>query len=148
MDQLRIVRPVGDEMLDHWRHVHNTIIPTHLLSLADVRERAGRHHLDVAYLGDVPVGNTTVRPPDENPDAAVVIARVLPEHRGHGHGRTLYEHALTTARAMGVTQVETVVLETNASGLAFALARGFEEFDRYVLDGDELAYVELRRSLP
>jgi hypothetical protein len=39
-----------------------------------------------------------------------------------------------------------VVLESNPEGLAFALRHGSVEVDRYVLDGDEIAYVELRRD--
>ncbi|TQE31469.1 GNAT family N-acetyltransferase [Streptomyces ipomoeae] len=39
------------EHIEEWQHVHNTIIPAHFLSLDDVRERAGRHHLELAYDG-------------------------------------------------------------------------------------------------
>ena len=34
--------------------------------------------------------------------------------------------------------MQTVVLGSNADGLAFALRRGFLEVDRYVLDGDSV----------
>jgi hypothetical protein len=55
MSRLRI-EPVDETTLEDWRHVHNVIIPTASLSLEEVRERAGRNHLEVAYLGDVLVG--------------------------------------------------------------------------------------------
>ncbi|HYJ66052.1 MAG TPA: GNAT family N-acetyltransferase [Nocardioidaceae bacterium] len=35
---LRIRQPDDEASLKDWRHVHNEIIPTHLLSLDDVRE--------------------------------------------------------------------------------------------------------------
>lgn len=67
---LRIEPVDGDAaaLLTGWQHVHNLIVPapSSVLSLDDVRERARRNHLEVAYLGDVLIGCTTV------------IARVLP----------------------------------------------------------------------
>ncbi|MEU3693950.1 hypothetical protein [Streptomyces narbonensis] len=65
MNDLRIERARSEAQLADWRTVHNAIIPTAVLSLDEVRERAGRNRLDVAYLGEVAVGCSTVRPPDE-----------------------------------------------------------------------------------
>lgn len=65
MSRLRI-EPVDEATLEDRRHVHNAIIPPAPLSLDEVRERAGRNHLEVAYLGDVLVGCSTVRPPVED----------------------------------------------------------------------------------
>lgn len=131
-------------MLEDWRFVHNTIIPTGPLSLDDVRERAQRNHLEVAYLGDALVGCTTVRPPTGEEATATVIARVLPGHREQGFGTQLYIRGLARARGMGAETVETVVLASNTEGLRFARARGFVEVERYVLPGDTIAYVTLR----
>ena len=129
-------------MLRDWQHVHNEIIPNAVLSLDEVRERVQRHHLEVAYLGDVLVGCSTVRPPE--PDAATVIARVLPEYRGQGIGRQLYERGLAVARDLGASVVETIVLASNVDGLRFAQQRGFVETERYLLPGDNDPFVTLR----
>ncbi|MGW3246234.1 N-acetyltransferase family protein [Streptomyces sp. NPDC001070] len=144
MPTLRIERPDGDAMLEDWRLVHNTIIPTDPLSLDDVRERSRRNHLQVAYLGGVAVGCTTVRPPTGEDATATVIARVLPEHRGQGFGQQLYARGMDRARELGAGVIETIVLASNVEGLRFAEAHGFVEVERYVLDGDTVPYVTLR----
>jgi GNAT superfamily N-acetyltransferase len=124
-----------------WRHVHNLVIPTDQLTDGDVAERAGRNRLEVAYAGVELVGCSTVRPATEA-EPVTVIVRVLPELRGRGFGRALYAHCMR-----GISDpVQTVVLASNVDGLDFALRRGFVEVDRYVLDGDTVAYVELRRD--
>ncbi|MEV5611482.1 GNAT family N-acetyltransferase [Streptomyces sp. NPDC052225] len=148
--ELRIETLTGDSpdaLLRDWQHLHNTIVPVEsaYLSLDDVRERAGRNVMETAYLGDEPIGCTTVRPPREG--TATVISRVLPAHRGRGHGTALYERALAAARTRGATAVETVVLTSNTAGLRFAERAGFTvEVDRYRLDGDTVDWVELRQA--
>ncbi|HEY9371656.1 GNAT family N-acetyltransferase [Streptomyces sp.] len=144
--QLRFEVPSTDAVLADWRHVHNVIVPPAALSLDEVRERAGRNCLEVAYLGDVLVGCTTVRPPaaDASPATATVIARVLPELRRRGHGAELYARGLDRARTLGAEAVETVVLAANEDGLRFAERRGFVECDRYVLPGDDALWIDLR----
>jgi GNAT superfamily N-acetyltransferase len=100
MSELRFERatPSGPEiLLDDWRRIHNLIIPTAPLSGADVRARAGRNRLVVAYLDAVAVGCSTVRPPVGDPPAATVIARILPGYRRRGFGEQLYRRAVTTA---------------------------------------------------
>ncbi|MGD9954858.1 MAG: GNAT family N-acetyltransferase [Candidatus Nanopelagicales bacterium] len=124
-----------------WRYVHNTIIPIDPLSEDDVAERAGRNRLEVAYAGTDLVGCSTVRRASDDAPVTVIV-RVLPEHRGRGYGTSLYAHCMRGQRG----PVQTVVLESNPEGLAFALRHGFVEVDRYVLNGDEIAYVELRRD--
>jgi hypothetical protein len=44
---------------------------------------------------------------------------------------------------MGAGRIETVVLASNADGLASAAAHGFVEHDRYILDGDIVPFVDL-----
>ncbi|MFJ5677657.1 GNAT family N-acetyltransferase [Streptomyces sp. NPDC093097] len=144
MSQLRLVQPVDDTALTHWQHVHNTLVPTHLLSLDEVRERAGRNHLEVAYLGDELVGCSTVRPPADETRTATVIARVLPAHRGRGFGTELYARGLDRARELGARVIETCVLSSNEDGLRFAEQHGFAEIDRYLLPGDTIDWVDLR----
>ncbi|WP_329123799.1 GNAT family N-acetyltransferase [Streptomyces sp. NBC_01465] len=137
----------GEPSLRDWQHVHNLIIPaaSSVLSLDEVRERAGRNRLYVAYLGGALVGCSTVRTPTvDNGATATVIARILPEQRGKGLGGQLYAHGLAVARELGAEVVETVVLESNPEGLRFALAQGFVEIERYVLPGDSVAFVDLR----
>ncbi|MFF4988624.1 GNAT family N-acetyltransferase [Streptosporangium saharense] len=135
-------------MLEDWRYVHNTIIPTHVLTTEEVRDRVGRHHLEVAYLGETLVGCSTVRPPGDDARTATVIARVLPEHRGQGFGGELYARGLKRARELGAETIETVVLSSNEDGLRFALRHGFTEIERYLLPGDTIPWIDLRLSSP
>ncbi|GAA3542810.1 GNAT family N-acetyltransferase [Nocardioides daeguensis] len=128
--------------LADWRKVHNAIIPTDPLSEAEVLERSGRHRLTLGYDDGVLVGNATVRPPDGH-GTATVIVRILAGHRRHGLGSTYLASELAVARAIGARRIETVVLASNHDGLAFALARGFVEHDRYLLEGDTVPYVDL-----
>jgi ribosomal protein S18 acetylase RimI-like enzyme len=150
MSDLRI-EPVaddaGDALLAHWRDVHNAVIPTHPLTLDEVRGRATRNHLTVARLDDTVIGSMTVRPPAGDDRAATVIARILPGHRRRGFGRELYLHGLATAHALGAQEVDTIVLATNESGLGFALKHGFTETARHVPDGDAVAFIDLRLTM-
>jgi hypothetical protein len=58
------VQPVGGEAtLRDWQHIHNLIIPTAALSGDEIAVRAQRNHLEVAYLDELAVGCSTVRPP-------------------------------------------------------------------------------------
>ncbi len=142
MDDVRLAE-VDEESLAAWQRVHNEIIPTDPLSLAEVRERSGRHRLELAYVGDDAVGNSTVRRPTDD-EGAMVIARVLPAYRRRGIGSLLYRRGLEVARAWADERpVETVVLASNTDGLAFALAQGFVEVERYLLPGATIPYVAL-----
>lgn len=149
MSELEFVRalPAGPaEVREHWRKIHNLIIPTSPLSAAEVEERAARNHLEVAYADGVPVGCSTVRPPTGG--TATVIARVLPAHRRRGHGEQVYRRALQAAHDLGAESIVTVVLASNEDGLAFAHRQGFVEFDRYVLPGDTVPFVDLKLAKP
>ena len=137
------IAPAEPDGLELWRTIHNRIIPTAPLSAEEVAERATRHRLTLGYDGDVLVGNATVRPPDDE-GTATVIVRILPDHRRRGLGSAYLAHELDEARALEPSAIETVVLASNEDGLAFASARGFVEVDRYVLDGDTTAFVDLR----
>ena len=146
MAELRFCDVSDEQSLLDWQRIHNEIIPTDLLSLAEVRERSTRNRLEVAYdvLGDVAVGNSTVRRPSDDA-GAMVIARVLPAYRRRGIGTQLYERGLGAARQWADDRpVETVVLASNEDGLAFALARGFIEVERYTLPGATIPYVALQ----
>jgi GNAT superfamily N-acetyltransferase len=139
------VRPDdGDAVLADWRHVHNLIIPTDLLSVEEIQVRAQRNRLTVAYLADVRIGCATVRPPADDPQTATVIIRVLPEHRRQGFGRQMYYQTVSMAYELGARVIETVVLASNEEGLRFAERHGFVEVDRYVLDGHTIPFVDLR----
>ncbi|MEV7687153.1 GNAT family N-acetyltransferase [Streptomyces bungoensis] len=144
MTDLRIQPVHGDPMLEQWRHVHNVIVPPAAMSLEEARERLVRYRLENAYVGDVLVGCSTVRPPRGEGAVATVIARVLPEFRRRGFGAALYENGLAHARGLGAGAVETCVLAVNEDGLRFAGRRGFVEVDRYVLDGELDEWVDLR----
>ncbi|WP_406125257.1 GNAT family N-acetyltransferase [Streptomyces sp. NBC_00989] len=146
MTDLRVepVEPDAENALQDWRHVHNLIVPPAAMALDEVRERSGRNRLENAYLGDVLVGCSTVRPPQGEDAVATVIARVLPDFRRRGYGVALYENGLTRARALGADAIETVVLAANTDGVRFAEARGFVETERYVLDGETDLWITLR----
>ena len=144
LDIKRVDGTASDEDLEAWRYVHNTIIPTHPLSLDDVRQRAVRNHLELAHVDGVLVGNTTVRPPEGGAATATVIARVLAGHRRRGYGGQLYERALRQAWDLGARTIETCVLESNEDGLRFALDHRFTEIERYLLDGDTIPWIDLR----
>jgi len=144
MNDLRIEPVDGAVMLEEWRHVHNVVVPPAAMSPEDARERVGRNRMENAYLGEVLVGCSTVRPPVGEGAVATVIARVLPEYRGRGFGRVVYERALAHARVLGAEVIETCVLAANRDGLRFAERFGFVEVDRYVLDGESDEWVDLR----
>jgi GNAT superfamily N-acetyltransferase len=146
MNDLRFRAVDDDASIRDWQYVHNLIIPGDVLSLDDVRARTGRNRMEVAHLGDVLIGCTTVRPPTEDNGAtATVIARVLPEHRRRGLGTRLYERAMGQARAWDAQVIETVVLASNPDGLRFAERRGFVELERYLLrEGDTVPWIDLR----
>ncbi|MFF3615834.1 GNAT family N-acetyltransferase [Streptomyces sp. NPDC002580] len=144
MSLLRIETPDDEARLADWRYVHNVIVPPAAMSLDDVRERVRRNRLEVAYLDDVLVGCTTVRPPAGDTATATVIARVLAPFRGRGFGAELYARGLEQARASGAEVIETVVLAANEDGLRFAERHGFVEIERYVLPGGTVEWVDLR----
>ncbi|WP_240437091.1 GNAT family N-acetyltransferase [Streptomyces sporangiiformans] len=149
MTDLLIKRVDGDAALQDlkdWQHVHNVVVPPFHLPLDAVRERAGRNHMDVAYVGDVLVGCSTVRPPEGDEAVVTVIARVLAEHRRQGFGEQLYARGLERARESGAGVIETLVLESNQDGLRFALKHGFAEVERYVLPGLTIPEIALRLS--
>ena len=143
--QLRTKVPETEQELEDWRRVHNTVIPTHQLSPDDVRDRVERHRILIAYVGDVVIGSTTVRPPMDDSTDVIVIARVLEEHRGRGYGSELYRTALAQAEQVDAdAAIGTVVLSSNDDGLRFAEQRGFVEIERYTLPGEAVPWVDLR----
>ena len=140
---MRFEPVTDDRTVADWQRIHNEVVPTAVLTLEQVEERSGHHRLELAYVGDTPVGNSTVRRPTED-QGAVVIARVLAAYRRGGIGTALYARGLAVARAWADERpIETVVLASNEEGLAFALARGFAEVERYLLPGDSVPYVVL-----
>jgi ribosomal protein S18 acetylase RimI-like enzyme len=146
VSDLLIRQPHDEATLRDWQYVHNVIIPTHILSLDEVRDRSVRHHLEVAYAGGVLVGCSTVRPPTDDSFTATVIARVLPGYRRRGFGEELYVRGLDRARELGAKVIETVVLSSNEDGLRFAQKHGFVETERYVLPGETIPWIDLRLS--
>jgi GNAT superfamily N-acetyltransferase len=144
VSELRIEPVAGETTAEDWRHVHNLIIPHDALSVDEVRERIGRNRLAVAYLDDVVVGCSTVRPPAGQQRVATVISRVLVDFRRCGFGTQLYRQGLEQARALGAEQIETIVWEPNVDGLRFAAAMGFVEVSREVLEDGAAPYITLR----
>lgn len=138
---LRIVE-VDDQTLEQWRVVHNQIIPTAPLSIEDVQDRATRYHLTLAYDDESLVGNATVRPPDPQ-GMATVIVRILPAFRRHGFGSDYLRVLLSEVKALGARRIQSVVLASNVEGVRFAQSRGFVEFNRYLIDGHVIPFVDL-----
>jgi GNAT superfamily N-acetyltransferase len=134
--------PVDDQTLDQWRLVHNETIPTAPLSADEVRERAARYRLTLAYDDGRLVGNATLRPPDPA-GAGTVIVRVLPGCRRRGYGSAYLDAVVSEARALGAASIRSVVLASNIDGLVFAQRRGFVEYGRYLLEGHEIPFVDL-----
>lgn len=146
MTDLRIEVAKGDAALEQWRHVHNVIVPPAAFELAEVRERSRSNRLENAYLGDVLVGCSTVRPLRAEDAAVTVIARVLPAYRRRGFGTALYENGLAYAQTLGAKIIETVVLARNEDGLRFAVSHGFAEVERYVLEPGGPEWVTLQHT--
>ncbi len=146
VDGVRIERVDGETMLRDWQYVHNEIIPTYECRSTRCGSARSATKLEVAYLGDVLVGCSTVRPPADDPEAATVIARVLPGYRRRGIGGELYARGVQQAREFGATAIETIVLASNVDGLRFAQARGFTEIESYLLPGDTVPFLTLRRA--
>ena len=140
--ELRIEPAAEDGTLTDWQHVHNTIVPAAAMTLDEARERVGWYLLEVAYLGDVLVACTTVRPPEDG-NSATVIVRVLPEHRRQGYGEFLYQRAMQQALSFGTKEIETIVWASNVDGLRFAQSRGFAEVSSYLPEGEDVPYLTL-----
>lgn len=128
--------------------MHNEIIRAGQLSDEQVRDRARKHHLEVAYLDDNPVGCTTVRRATDPDARVVVIVRVLPPYRRRGIGASLLVRAEKQAHGMGAGRIETIVWAANLEGTHFAQVHGYTEVDRYLIPGEQVPYVTLRRRDP
>ncbi|MFC0551405.1 GNAT family N-acetyltransferase [Planotetraspora thailandica] len=134
----------SETSIEDWRHVHNVIVPPAALTLDEVRERVRRNRLEVAYLGDVVVGCTTVRPPEGDADTVTLIVRVLPEHRRRGFGTALFSRALKQAWTLGAGRIETVIWGSNLDGLHFARTNGFVEESSYLPPGEQVPFLTWR----
>jgi GNAT superfamily N-acetyltransferase len=78
----------------------------------------------------------------------VIIVRVLPPYRRQGIGRTLLVRAEEQAHRLDAGRIETIVWAADAEGLHFAGVHGHTEVDRYLLPGEQVPYVTLRRRDP
>lgn len=139
--------PGDRKLLADWREVHNLIIPADPLSEEDVIERAGRNILSVAYVNGELVGCSTVRMPDGEERAVVVIARILPGYRRRGLGTALFQHCMEQAAELDPGVIETIILASNKDGYEFAVARGFTEVERGVPEGLAEEFVVLQRAV-
>lgn len=137
------VAPAAPDLLDRWREIHNEIIPTSPLTEDEVAERSTRNQLTVGYLGNQVVGCATVRPPVGEEGAATVIVRIREPFRRRGLGTAYLAQVLDDARRLRPDRIETVVLESNADGLRFAVRHGFVEHDRYVVDDQRVPFIDL-----
>ena len=83
--------------------------------------------LDERPVGAAVVGSSLVEPRGAH---AACSAYVLPDGRGRGVGRALYEEVSRCARALGKTELETGAPATDEASLAFLRRRGFREVTR------------------
>ncbi len=146
MSDLVFTRVADDQTADVWTQVHNQIIPSDPLTVAQVVERSAVYALDLAILDGTAVGCSTVRPVvDDQP--VTVIVRILPTYRRRGLGTALLAHVLAQARAWEADHIQTIVHGSNVDGWEFAVRRGFVETDRYTLEGESVPYIHLATSL-
>jgi GNAT superfamily N-acetyltransferase len=134
------VVPTSMQLIEHWRQIHNEIVPVDHLTIEQVIERSTRNLMHVGFVGEQAVACSTLRPPQD--DAVVVIVRVLPSFRNAGLGSKLYAYLLQHEWVDTSKALETVVLKANTDGLTFALNRGFEIVDEYEIEGAQ--YIDLR----
>ena len=146
MAALTFARVTDERTADAWRRVHNEIIPSDPLTLDQVVGRTATYTLDLASLGDVVVGCSTVRPAADNAPVTVIV-RILPAFRKRGYGSTFLSHALSRARELDAVNVQTIVHASNSDGMDFAVRRGFVETARYTMEGDTVPYVHLAARL-
>jgi len=146
MSVLSFTRVTNELTADAWAQVHNEIIASDPLTVEQVVGRSATYVLDLADLGGMVVGCSTVRPASGD-EPVTVIVRILPTFRRRGLGTAFLAHALTHARELDAVRIQTIVLASNSDGLEFALRRGFVETDRYTLDGETVPYVHLATSL-
>jgi N-acetylglutamate synthase-like GNAT family acetyltransferase len=69
-----------------------------------------------------------------DPSAALDLIGVAPDEEEHGHGRTLLDALLATAKRAGVTRLQSEADWTNLSLLGFFDATGFTLASRVVLE--------------
>jgi mycothiol synthase len=125
------IRPVQtDEDRRAWNHVRRIVLPDEpIATLEQLRARASPERLlVVAELDGELVGHGIA---DVSSYADGFVApRILPGHRRRGIGSAVLEALLDHARGQGHRSVASLTDE--ASGVAFATARGFVEIDRQV----------------
>lgn len=129
----------GDDInYDEIVAVAHAIEPDEYVSAADLRDwksaqdRAGRMCVRwLAYIDDTIVGSAYV---GESPwfDRTMMIVHVMvhPDHQHQGHGRTLLEHAETTASDRGGERLISWTRETRSRAIRFLERAGFHENDR------------------
>ena len=129
------VDPVsGEDETRLWLELRNEVAPEALRR--DQRDRLREMAPDtvelLARLDDLPVGVAAVGSSLTEPRAAHAgcNAYVLPDARGRGVGRALYEEVSRRARALGKTELETGASATDEASLAFLRRRGFREVTR------------------
>lgn len=115
-----------------------SIQPDDYVSVTDMRDwddnqrRASRLCARwLAYVDDEMVGFSYVgQSPELEPTMAIVRLMVHPAHQQRGYGRTLLDHAETTASEHGVDRLLGSTLETRPRDMRFMEQAGFREIDR------------------
>jgi mycothiol synthase len=128
---LRVAESGAD--LDAWRQVFATVVPDERCpSVEDlVRSLAVRPDRTLLLAeADGAVVGSGLGDRSDTVGQGATVARVLPEHRRHGHGSAILERLLVHARSLGLGSVGANVVDEGS--VAFATGHGFAESDRQV----------------
>jgi GNAT superfamily N-acetyltransferase len=126
-------RAESDADLEAWVHVRRVLLPNESAgTVAQQRERESPERLLLlAELNGAVVGSG-LGDRSSNRERALVLPRVLPEHRRRGVGTALLRALATHADGQGVRTASSHIDGTDSGAVAFAERFGFDEVDRQV----------------
>jgi mycothiol synthase len=146
-----IRRAESDADFEAWREVWNAITPREPSSSVEVIRRRiarqpGRLYLVAENAGQM-VG-LGFAGPSQSTERTALAVRVLSHHRRQGIGSDLLDRLLTHASELGPEWVSGMVFEDDSESVAWAHARGFEEYDRQIELSRPVQPVEEEASRP
>ena len=137
--------------LEEWLEVRNSIdlwpLSPEGFALREASELASLRLGARVDGGLVTVGQASTDAFESEQHEAAVRIYVLPDHRGHGIGSTLYDQLAAFVRELGLTIIVSRVDAGDAASLAFAERRGLRVHGMQQLGVFDLATVDLGRPL-